>query len=294
MSGFEMHRRLHTLERSVGDECRTLRIGDRALRLEGLDAALCTDLDARWGPFVVAAASGERSRTLRLLHAGDQCWLERGPSGERYRIEAFYDTAHRVVASYRFCLGRDGASDAWRVGLTDDPGEKRGRVVENAVRFLAAEWVAERGGFALHSAGVLRDGRAWIFAGPSRSGKTTAVALAAPAQSLGDDFGIVLPVGELWCTFALPFDSAETVTVDPPRGSFPIAAVWRLRHAEATRVVPASGPLATAALMGCLAFPWAMPERSQELLDRVERLVGAGRFAEFEFTRDADVWSRLV
>jgi len=289
-----MHRRLHALDRAVGDESRTLRIGDRALCLQGLDTALCADLEARWGPFVVASAGGEASWTLRLLHAGNRRWLEHGPSGERYRIEAVHDAAHRVVASYRFCLGRDVAAGAWRVGLTDDPGEKRGRVVENVVRFLAAELAAEQGGFALHSAGVLRDGRAWIFAGPSRSGKTTAVALAAPAESLGDDFGIVLPTDDGWRTFALPFDSAEKVSGDPPRGSFPIAAVWRLRHAEATRVVAANGALATAALMGCLAFPWALPERSQELLDRVERLVGEGRFAEFEFTRDADVWSCLV
>ena len=133
-----------------------------------------------------------------------------------------------------------------------------------------------------------------IFAGPSRSGKSTAVGLAAPARSLGDDFGIVLPAADGWKTFALPFDSAETVTGDPPRGSFPLVAVWRLRHAQTTRVVPANRTVATAALMGCLAFPWAMPERSQQLLDRVERLVRAGHFAEFEFTRDADVWSCLV
>ena len=46
---------------------------------------------------------------------------------------------------------------------------------------------------ALHGAGVMREERAYLFVGPSRSGKSTAVRLSAPAISMGDDFAVVLP-----------------------------------------------------------------------------------------------------
>ena len=81
----------------------------------------------------------------------------------------------------------------------------------------------------------------------------------APALSLGDDFGLVLPTDDGWYAPGLPFDNSERAAQDPPVGLFPVAGIWRLYQAERTYVDRPSRGRAVASLMGCVAFPWTMP-----------------------------------
>ena len=146
----------------------------------------------------------------------------------------------------------------------------------------------------MHSAGVLHDGRAWLFAGASGSGKSTVVALLAPATSLGDDFGLVVPVDGRWCAPALPFDNSEEIRHAPPEGLFPVAGIWRLHQADRTRVDPPPRGRAVSSLMGCTAFPWALPELSEAVLEHVERFVRESSYLHLQFTRKVDLWTVLV
>ena len=66
---------------------------------------------------------------------------------------------------------------------------------------------------------------------------------------------------------ALPFDNSERAPADPPAGRFKLAGMWRLFKGETARVQELSATTATASLLGCAAFPWAMPDRTEQLLD---------------------------
>ena len=292
MSGAETYDRLRALDRTLGEERRTLVVGDQRIRIEGLDRELARDLDRRWGGFL--EREGAADLTLRVFHSMSGGWLDPWKPGESYRIESQGGAASRVIVSYHFALCADSEPAAWRVAIQPQEREPVGRLFENAVRYLVARLGVEAGGFALHAAGVLHQERAWLFAGPSRSGKTTAVALAAPAVSLGDDFALVLPGDGNWRAPALPFDNSEQVRSDPPRGTFPLAGIWRLRQSDLTRAERPPGHLAPVSLMSCLAFPWALPEFSEALLDNVQRYLDQGRFADLHFSRDADLWPVLL
>jgi hypothetical protein len=269
-------------------------VGGYAIRIEGLSDELCASLGLRWGRFLERSAPGEPRMTVRAFQGGPGYWLDAPRRGEPYRIEVLDDNAHRIVASYHFAVGADECPNTWRVGITDGAEEPLERILDNALRLVTARLAVEEGGFAMHAAGVLREGRAWLFAGPSRAGKSTVVRLLAPATSLGDDFGLVLPDRGGWSAPAVPFDNSERIEHEPPAGLIPVSGIWRLYQADETRVEPPPRGRAVASLTGCTAFPWAMPELSQKLLEHVERFVAEASFRHLYFAEDAALWTHLA
>jgi hypothetical protein len=181
----------------------------------------------------------------------------------------------------------------WRAAVAAAPRERPDRVVENGVRYLVARLAVAEGGLALHGAGVLRGRRAFVFAGPSRSGKTTAVGLSSDTTSLGDDFAVLLPREGGWRTAAVPFDNLERGPADPPRGLFPVAGVWRLFQADEAAIETPAGPQAVASLTSCAAFPWAMPDLAAAVLEHAQRFVSESCFGHLRFGRDPDFWKLL-
>jgi hypothetical protein len=292
----DLHERLCGLSRTRGDLERDLAIGPHALRIEGLDAELCARLAARWGGFLRMPVSGARPRmSVRVYHGGPAVWLAPPVPGERYRFEALAVGGGRVVASYHFALCAEGDAETWRLGVSDEPAEPLEQILDNAARYLAARLAAAEGGFALHAAGVLRDGRAYLFAGPSRSGKTTVVRLLAPARSLGDDFAMTWPAAGRWWAPAVPFDNAARIEHGAPQGLFPLEGIWRLHHAPRTRVERPAAGLAVASAMGCTAFPWALSDLAGQLLDHVGRFVAECRFMHLHFAlENEDLWTPLL
>lgn len=295
MDALDLHSRLFRANRPFGECDRTLVLGRHSIRIEGLDRDLCGKLEQRWGDFLRQQEPGAVRATVRVFRAGTDRWLAAPRPMETYRIEALNDPARRLVVSYHFAIGGEsGPGAGWRVGITEQDEEPLERILDNALRFVVARLATDDGGFAMHAAGVLRDGRAYLFAGPSRAGKSTAVKLCAPATGLGDDFGIVIPSEEGWLAPALPFDNSERAGRRPPGGPFPVAGIWRLYQASETRVEKPRPEIAVASLVGCTAFPWAMPEQAERLLEQAGRYVEQGCYRHLYFTKESDLWPRLT
>jgi hypothetical protein len=273
---------------------RTLRLGSRAVRIEGLDAPLAAELDERWGGFVERPATRRADLRLDVLRGPTEGWLEPRRAAEAYRMESLGDGPRRLVLSYNFAVWPGDAADEWRVAVRPSADEPASRILDNTARFLGARLAVADGGFAMHAAGVLREGRAHLLAGPSGAGKSTAVGLVAPAASLGDDLGLVTAGAGGWVARALPFDTSERAPRDADPGPFPLARIWRLHKSDRTRAEPADGALAVTSLMGCVAFPWVLPDLADPLLDNVRRCVTDGCFGHLHFTRDEPLWSHLV
>lgn len=269
---------------------RDLSIGPWRIRFNGVDAALDRVLSERWSGFWTST-EGAAQRIVRVVRGDGSTWIPPGPAGERYRIEAVADECGVLACSYRFALARRGP-DAWTLVLEDDGAEPIGRIAENAARYLVARVAAESGGAALHGAGVIRNGRAFVFAGPSRSGKSTAVALSGGAVSLGDDYAVLLRTPRGWEVPAVPFDNSERApTYEGPPA--PLGLVCRLHQAPSPKLARRQGPLAHASLAASLAFPWALPDLLDRLHDAVDALVSSGRFAELWFGPEPSFWCLL-
>ena len=285
---------LLALNRPRGDEALHLRIGDWTLTVQGLDASMVSALDRRWGGFLLDRSSAAARITLRVFPSGPEGWLERWGKGERYRVEGGIEEDRLVVRSYHFALCPEEAPRSWRLGLTEQSEEPVERILDNAVRCLVARVATEEGGLALHGAGVLREGLAYLFAGPSRSGKSTAVRLSSPAVSLGDDYAVLVRgKGGVWSAPAVPFENTEEAPPRPPQGLLPLAGVWRLFQSAEDRVERPPRGLAIASLMGCAAFPRAMPDLADAVLDHAKRFVSEAAFAHLHFRKTADFWKLI-
>ncbi len=112
---------------------------------------------------------------------------------------------------------RDGGQ--WLVERGDfrarwDPRTGRGSVRQNSnpysldsvLRIVHSLILAERGGFLLHSASAICDGRAYLFSGVSGAGKTTMTRLAPPDITLlTDEMSYLRPSGDGYSAFGTPF-----------------------------------------------------------------------------------------
>lgn len=286
---------LRGLDHPRGKHRRRLQVGVWSLALEGLDDEMGTLADRRWGGFLGGESRPGPSLTLRVFEAGSGLAPRPWERGEPYSIEGEKVGGRLLVRAHHFAMCQeDRARPTWRLGIIRTPLEPPDRILENAVRYLSARLAVEEGGLAIHGAGVLQQGKAYVLAGPSRSGKTTAVGLSAPSTSLGDDFALLLPGEGGWRTAAVPFDNSEEAPADPPKGSFPVAGVWRLHQASRARVEALSHARATASMMGCAAFLWAMPDMAHQVLEHVKRFVAESRFLHLYFRKDPDFWKLLL
>jgi hypothetical protein len=289
----EARARLASLDRPAGSVAYDLTIGDRTIRFEGLTAAFAAAIAARWGGFVAAAGSEPPGIVVRTVRGDGATWLPRWRPGDGYRLEADAAGGPLVVRSYHFALGPE-ISGSWRLAVEDQSDEPVGRIFDNAARYLVARTAIERGGLALHGAGLRRRGRAWIFAGPSGAGKSTLMRLSAPAESLGDDFAVILPDAGGWVSAALPFDNAEIAPREPARGLIPLEGIFRLYKAARHRVERPKGVLAQASLLACAAFPWALPDLADRAGESVAAIAASGKFGHLHFAPDAGFWPLIA
>ena len=271
----------------------SLELGRWRIRVAGLDGALVSGLASRWRPFV-AEGGGACTLLLRAVRGAPGLWLPHWERMERYRVEGTLEGGRPCVRSYHFAMTPEDDPRAWRLALADAPDEPAERIVENAVRCAVVRLAASEGGLAIHAAGALREGRAYLLAGPSRSGKTTAVALSrGVAEDLGDDLAVILPEGGAWAAPALPFASFEQAPPKPPGSLFPVAGIFRLFRAEEPRLEELTPVLATASLVSCAALPHAIPDLADAVLECARRYVDTGRFAHLHFRRTPDFWRLL-
>src|SRR5271165_1059567 len=133
-------------------------------------------------------------------------------SSSRPEFELDFDLTSQAAASdddvrVRHSSKYEDSDNDWIIERGDfrarwDRRTGRGTVRQNAnpysldsvLRILHSLILAERGGFLLHAASAICDGRAYLFSGVSGAGKTTMTRLAPPDITLlTDEVSYVLP-----------------------------------------------------------------------------------------------------
>lgn len=182
-----------------------------------------------------------------------------------------------------------------------NPRTGTGRVRQNAnpysldsvLRLLHSLILAERGGFLLHAASGICEGRACLFAGVSGAGKTTMTRLApADVTLLTDEISYVRPAGaESYCAFGTPFSGELAKAGD--NCNAPIAGLFFLEQGRENRVDDLPSTEAVRRLMRNILFFAEDEALTEKLLATACDFVTRVPIRRLTFYPDSKVWEEV-
>ena len=195
--------------------------------------------------------------------------------------------------------------DGWIVQRGDfrarwDPRTGQGRVRQNAnpysldsvLRIVHSLILAERGGFLLHAASAICEGRAYLFSGVSGAGKTTMTRLApADVTLLTDEVSYLRPNAGGYSAYGTPF-AGELARPGENRMA-PVGAVFFLEQGPENRVDGLSPAEAVRRLMRNILFFAEDKILVEKLLGTACNFVDTVPIYRLTFYPDARVWERV-
>ena len=254
-------------------------IGDVAIRLNTTDADFLEMLRQRYAGYVCAEAKAEFEFDVDLLPP-----TFRGPGVD----------LSVTLRSGRWVLDRGDFRAEW------DPAKRHGSIRQSAnpyaidavLRIVHTLVLAREGGFLLHSASAIRNGKAFLFAGVSGAGKTTISRLApADATLLTDEISYVRKRDKGYVAFGTPF-TGELAKLGE-NCSAAVAALYLLAQGPENRIEPVAAADAARELLANMLFfaedqelvHWAF-KAACDFVDRVP-------VYSLTFVPDARIWEMI-
>jgi hypothetical protein len=242
-----------------------LTIGCVPFRLQMADARLFRAASARYAAFTEA---GEQPIHIAL---NDFCAVENHPAEFAYEFEG--------------AALRTGSSE------TRFDGVRNEYALDSLLRVLLSWKLANRNGFLLHAATVVRDGKACVFTGRSGAGKSTVASLAPAGSVLTDEISLLRFENGAWRAYGTPFwgefRAAGSNTSAPVRG------IFRLVQAAENRVSPLRPVELLRALLPNVLFFSGQSEANRQLLEILGRAAEAISGYELAFRKDRAFWEVL-
>jgi hypothetical protein len=181
-----------------------------------------------------------------------------------------------------------------------EPASRTGRIRQTAnpysidavLRIVHTLVLARQGGFLLHSASAIRNGKAFLFAGVSGAGKTTISRLAPPdATLLTDEISYVRRSGSGYIAFGTPF-TGELAKLGE-NVSAPIAAFYLLAQGPENRIDPVAPAEAARSLLANVLFFAEDEELVQSTFHSAFEFVSRVPVSRLTFVPDARVWELI-
>jgi hypothetical protein len=185
------------------------------------------------------------------------------------------------------CIGR-GDFKA-RLDLKTGRGElaaaPTGQCLDAFLRSFISFQLLRRGGFMLHSAGLLKKGRVYLFPGKSGAGKSTLskLAAAAGAELVSDEINLVLAGKGGWRVHGSPFWGE--MRADGRQGSWPLGGLCLLQKARVNRISSCGPREALPLLLRCLVNFDRSPAAGSLALKNSAALLAGVAFRRLEFSK---------
>ena len=237
-------------------------IGGITVSVRSSNEAFLQLLDDRYAGFIERSASPDYEFDVELTPPGE------GSDDDDVRV-------HR--SNGRWQLERGDFRAEW------DPAARRGRIrqsanpysIDSVLRIVHTLVLAQEGGFLLHAASAVRNGKAFVFAGVSGAGKTTLSRLApADADVLSDEISYVRKEAGGYYAYGTPF-AGELARVGENLRA-PLATVYLLTQGAENRVTAVGKAEAARGILTNVLFFAADVELVQAVflsaLDLVERV----------------------
>jgi hypothetical protein len=182
-----------------------------------------------------------------------------------------------------------------------DPGTASGRIrqtanpysIDSVLRILHTLLLATEGGFLVHAASAVRNGRAFLFAGLSGAGKTTISRLAPPdATLLTDEISYVRRMDDQFHAFGTPFTGELARLGENVRA--PIAALYLLAQGSENKIEPISPADAARGLLENILFFARDPELVKLVFHAACAFTDRVPVRQLTFLPDVRVWEMIA
>jgi hypothetical protein len=181
-----------------------------------------------------------------------------------------------------------------------DPSAGRGNIRQTAnpysidcvLRIVHTLLLAKEGGFLLHAASAVRNGRAFLFSGVSGAGKTTIASLAPPDVALlTDEISYVVKESGQYFAFGTPF-AGELARVGENLRA-PIAEVFLLAQGNENKIEPLDDAVAAHSLLRNTLFFAEDPELVNAVFESACEFLKRVPVRRLTFKPDAKVWELI-
>ena len=194
----------------------------------------------------------------------------------------------------RWTLTRGDFRSEW------EPAQRRGWIrqranpysIDSVLRIVHTLVLARQGGFLLHAASAIRNGRAFLFAGVSEAGKSTISRLAPPDVTLlTDEISYVRKQGDGYVAFGTPF----TGELDKPGENIcaPIAALYLLAKGCENRIDAVTPSDAARSFLANVLFFAEDEELVQAVFHSAFEFVSRVPVSRLTFVPDHRVWELI-
>lgn len=181
-----------------------------------------------------------------------------------------------------------------------DPAKRQGRIRQSAnpysidcvLRIVHTLVLARQGGFLVHAASAIRNGRAFLFAGVSGAGKTTISRLAPPDATLLTDEISYVRKGEPYVAYGTPFSGELAEPGENVQA--PLDTLYLLVQGPENRIEAVESPSEAArALLANILFFAHDPDLVHQVFQSALEFVQRVPVKRLTFFPDSRVWELI-
>lgn len=169
------------------------------------------------------------------------------------------------------------------------PGQEVGLYFDLLFMHAVRLFLAYDKGFFLHSSGLIKDDRAFLFVGPDGSGKTTISNLISEGFIASDDSLIVRQSNASFTLYTTPWGSRESINT-----SAPISKIFFLRKAHTLKIKEMTPAEAAREFLANIFFSTLDQQICEKTLDTVGDLTKEIGCHELYFSREERELERIL
>lgn len=269
------------MRRSTRDGALHIDVAGHVFRIVGAPAVSRAWITERYRPFLT-----DKPPSMTLTVRPDAHWRRGRPLRPRVELD---EGAFRITLANCRADG-DLTTKRARLAVPRVPSA----LSPSLLRALSSLLLVREAGFLLHASAVVEKGGAWVFCGPSESGKTTIARLAGDRPVLNDETVAIARRARGYAACATPFFGEGGPAMATVNAEAPIRGVFFLHQAPRFSHRPLAAGEAVARAWSQVFLPKRDRAVVEQILESLATFARRVHCYDLFFTPRPELWEYLA